>query len=122
MSALFRKKEDNIKPQETHKAAETNVVQAVTKRRDLGVLKYPHLTEKATKLQSENTYVFIVNAASTKPGVREAVEKKYNVKVSKVRIVNLHGKRMRQGQHWRYIKGSKKAIVTLRPGDKLELV
>jgi large subunit ribosomal protein L23 len=88
------------------------------------VLKHMRLTEKSNKLSAEySQYTFEVDRNATKYTVREAVEQTFKVTVTRVNIQNIRGKnkRSRQGRPGR---GSdyKKAIVTLKQGDKIELL
>lgn len=87
------------------------------------VLKSIRLTEKSNKLSSNyGQYTFEVFPAATKYTVRAAVEQTFKVTVTRVNIQNRKGKpkRSRRGQS---ITGSdsKRAIVTLKTGDKIEL-
>ena len=87
------------------------------------ILKTIRLTEKSNKLSSNyGQYTFEVYPAATKQTVRAAVEQTFKVTVTRVNIQNRKGKpkRSRQG---RPIKSSdsKRAIVTLKTGDKIEL-
>ena len=83
------------------------------------ILRRPLITEKATFLKEENKYVFEVAKEATKPRIREAVEKAFKVKVTKVNIITVPGKTKRRGR--REITGPtwKKAIVELEPGAKI---
>jgi len=83
------------------------------------VLRRPLITEKATSLQQENKYAFEVAGEATKPQVKEAVEKAFKVKVLKVNVMTVPGKTKRMGR--REVKSSswKKALVTLKPGNKI---
>jgi large subunit ribosomal protein L23 len=85
------------------------------------VLERPKVTEKATKLLPYRQYVFLVNKKSTKPEIKKAVEETYRVRIDRVNMVSIRGKR----KQWRGQTGKapdiKKAIVTLREGDKIEL-
>jgi len=88
------------------------------------VLKHVRLTEKANKLSSGlGQYTFEVFSSATKHSVAQAVEDSFKVTVRRVNIMNIRGKnkKSRQGQP---SMGSdyKKAIVTLKAGDKIELV
>jgi len=85
------------------------------------VIIRPVITEKATlQKERENKVTFVVAKDANKAGIKEAVEKLFNVKVLKVNVMNVRGKRRR----FRWIKGKrpdwKKAIVTLSPADKIE--
>ncbi len=84
------------------------------------VLKKSILTEKALNLSSLNQYVFEVNILANKKMIAQAVEKKYGVKVLRVNIVRKKSRpksfRNIEGKRYRF----KKAIVTLKKGDKIE--
>tara|TARA_A100001011_G_C13562402_1_gene536920 strand:+ start:113 stop:430 length:318 start_codon:yes stop_codon:yes gene_type:complete len=91
----------------------------------------PVLTEKMAILEErENKYAFIVNSASNKKDIKSAVEKKFDVLVSKVSTINRKGKvkQMTVKSGGRTIRtsgrrsGWKKAIVTLEPGSKIDLI
>ncbi len=86
------------------------------------VIKRPLITEKSTILREEgNAYVFMIDRKATKIDVRRAVEKIFKVTVTDVRTVNVRGKKKRFGRimgrrnHW------KKAVVTLAPGDSIDV-
>jgi large subunit ribosomal protein L23 len=87
------------------------------------IIKTVRLTEKGTR-QSEkhNQYTVVADRLATKPQIKQAVQELFKVKVVKVNTMNVHGKFRRQrttqaGQapDW------KKAIVTLKDGDKIIL-
>jgi large subunit ribosomal protein L23 len=85
------------------------------------VLKRPLITEKYTLLQSVGKYAFEVNINATKPQIKDAVEKAFNVKVTSLNVVNNPGRTRRVGRHVVPAKPWKKAVVTLKQGDKIEL-
>ncbi len=88
------------------------------------VLKNMRLTEKASKLSSNyGQYTFEVYPSATKYTVRAAVEQTFKVTVRRVNVQNYRGKNKKSRQG-RPSVGSdyKKAIVTLKAGDKIELV
>ena len=88
------------------------------------VLQHLRLTEKSNKLSAEyGQYTFEVAPDATKHTVREAVEQTFKVTVTRVNIQNMPGKnkRSRQG-HAILTSEYKKAVVTLKQGDKIELV
>ena len=84
-------------------------------------LRRPLITEKNAALQAQGKYVFEVAGVANKHQVKQAVEKAFKVKVTAVNMMTVPGKTRRvgrreiQGQSW------KKAIVTLQPGDKIEI-
>ena len=85
------------------------------------VLRRPLITEKYTILQAQGKYAFEVAGAATKPMIKEAVEKAFNVTVTGMNLMNVAGKTRRLGRRELPAKPWKKAVVTLKPGDKNEL-
>lgn len=85
------------------------------------VLRRPLVTEKNAALQMEGKYAFEVANGSTKPQIKQAVEKAFKVKVTGVNVMTVPGKERRIGR--RHVRTSpwKKAIITLQPGDRIEL-
>ena len=78
------------------------------------------LSEKAAALKAENNQVvFEVTRESTKPQIRAAVEGAFGVKVLDVRTLVVRGKERRMGKGYAKTQNWKKAIVTLREGDKI---
>lgn len=87
------------------------------------VLINPILSEKSVELKDErNQYAFRVKVDANKIEIRKAIEKKFGVTVSSVRTLNVGGKVKRMGAHAGRRADWKKAVVTLKPGDKIELV
>ncbi len=86
------------------------------------ILIAPHISEKATILSEENKYVFKVSKEANKIEIKKAVEEVYGVDVVKVRIINVHRKRRRLGRYLGWRKGYKKAIVTIKKDQKIELL
>jgi len=85
------------------------------------VLRRPLITEKSTVLQMENKYAFEVAGEASKPQIKQAVEKAFKVKVTDVNVMMVPGKRRRLGRRMVSRPSWKKAIVTLKAGDKIEL-
>jgi len=83
------------------------------------VLRRPLITEKATSLKEKDKYAFEVASKASEAQIKEAVEKAFKVKVSKVNVMTVPGKTRRFGR--RQVTGSpwKKAVVTLEPGHKI---
>jgi large subunit ribosomal protein L23 len=85
------------------------------------VIKKPLITEKATLLKgTSNAVLFAVDTRANKNEVREAVEKMFRVKVLDVRTMTVPGKVKRRGRTVGLRPGWKKAVVTLKEGDKIE--
>lgn len=85
------------------------------------VLRRPIITEKSTALAAQNKYVFEVDPRANKAQIKEAVEVAFGVRVQAVNTMNVRGKARRFGRRETRQPDWKKAIVTLRPGDKIEL-
>ena len=86
------------------------------------VLRRPLVTEKSTILQARrNMYAFEVDLRANKAQVKEAVERSFNVKVIAVNVARVKGKRKRFGG--RLVTGPswKKAVVSLKQGDKIQI-
>lgn len=82
----------------------------------------PVVTEKTSAAyQARGEYVFQVAADATKPAIRAAIEKLFGVKVAGVWTMNVRGKMRRMGKTSGTRPNWKKAIVTLREGDKIEI-
>ena len=85
------------------------------------VLRRPLVTEKNTMLQAQGKYVFEIAREANKQQVKQAVEKAFKVKVLAVNVMTVSGKTRRVGRRQVLTQSWKKAIVTLKPGDKIEL-
>jgi len=87
------------------------------------VILRPIMTEKSMRQKEElNTVAFRVRPDANKVEIRTAVETVFNVKVAAVRTASFEGKLKRMGRHQGRRRDWKKAIVTLQPGHKIELV
>ena len=83
------------------------------------ILHHYHLSEKTNQFSSAGRYVFKVEKHSNKIEVKNAIEKVYDVHVKKVNMINVLGKKRRQGRSVGSTQGWKKAIVTLKPGERI---
>lgn len=85
------------------------------------IILRPVISEKTYGLLDEGKYTFIVDPRSNKTEIKQAIEKIFEVKVVSVNTLNRPGKKKRRG----FIVGkrpdTKRAIVTLAPGDEIEL-
>lgn len=86
------------------------------------VLLRPTITEKSTLLHEDGQYTFQVAAKANKTLVKQAVEQNFGVKVVSVNITVNRGKRKRYGPRFKKQPDVKKAVVTLRPGDRIDLI
>ncbi len=89
---------------------------------DKTLIKHPHITEKASRLAEMNQYVFIVASGATAPEVKKAIVATYKVKVDGVRMINAKSKEKRMGRSIGIKPGFRKAIVTLKKGEKLDIL
>ncbi len=89
------------------------------------VLVKPILSEKSTRLAEQGQYVFEVYPASNKIEIRRAVEERYGVAVDSVRTITVHPRVKTQNTRRGFIVGKtprrKKAIVTLKKGQRLDI-
>lgn len=88
---------------------------------DLRLLRAPRHTEKSVRLKEEgNVITFVVTREANKGQIKEVVERFFKVKVLNVATINVRGKPKRLGRfsgrrsHW------KKALITLKKGDRIE--
>ena len=87
------------------------------------VIRRPLMTEKnQNRVDSRNQYTFEVALSANKVQIRTALEKLFRVKVTGVNTVAFKGKPKRAGQNLFRTQPYKKAIVTLAPGEKIELI
>ena len=85
------------------------------------IVKYPIITDKATRLLENNQYTFIVDRYSNKISIKSAIEQLFDVKVTKVNTCCLPRKKKRVGKYIGWKSQYKKAIVTLSKGDIINL-
>ena len=85
------------------------------------IIQAPIITEKATILREGNKYAFRVDSKANKIQIRQAVEEIFSVKVESVRTVKVPSKPKRQGLYQGRRAGWKKAYVTLKAGDSIEI-
>lgn len=88
---------------------------------DVFLIKKPLVTEKSTGLNEIGKYVFMVKPRATKPEIRKAIQEIYKVTPLRVNIVNVPGKTRRFRGLRAKASGYRKAVVTLRPGEKIDL-
>ena len=85
------------------------------------IIKYPIITDKATRLLENNQYSFIVNPKSNKLAIKLAIEDLFDVTVLKINTCNMPRKKKRMGKYVGWKPQFKKAIVTLLEGDTINL-
>ncbi|GAA0809344.1 MULTISPECIES: 50S ribosomal protein L23 [Ligilactobacillus] len=82
------------------------------------VILRPVITEASMANMDDKRYTFDVDTRATKTQVKSAVEDIFDVKVAKVNIMNVKGKKKRMGRYEGYTKKRRKAIVTLTSDSK----
>jgi large subunit ribosomal protein L23 len=85
------------------------------------ILIRPIISEKNTMLNEQSKYIFEVAERANKIMVRKAVEELFKVNVTAVNVMHVAGKRRRTGRTYGMTRSWKKAIVTLQPGQRIEL-
>lgn len=89
--------------------------------RHFDVVLAPHITEKSTLASEHNAVVFKVANDATKPQIKQAVEALFDVTVTGVNTINVKGKTKRwRGKPYKR-NDAKKAIVTLKDGDSIDV-
>jgi large subunit ribosomal protein L23 len=85
------------------------------------ILLAPVISEKSYGLLDENKYTFVVRPDANKTQIKIAVEQVFNVRVLDVNTLNRQGKRKRARSGFGRRKDTKRAIVSLAPGDRIEI-
>lgn len=85
------------------------------------VILKPVVSEKSYGLLDAGVYTFVVHPDSNKSEIKIAVEAIFNVSVEKVNTLNRKGKRKRRRQFYGTRPDTKRAIVTLKAGDRIDL-
>ncbi len=86
----------------------------------LEVLRRPVITEKSTALQERGKYTFEVLPGANKQQIKQAVELAFKVEVAKVNVMTMPAKWRGPGRRRGRTSSWKKAVVTLKPGHKIE--
>jgi large subunit ribosomal protein L23 len=81
----------------------------------------PNITEKSTSLSEYNKIVFKVQKAASKNSIKKSIEKIFKVNVVKINTINLKGKTKMVKNKKTFKSGYKKAIVTLKKGQSIDL-
>lgn len=87
------------------------------------IIRRPLFTEKAMNLkEGENKVVVEVHPKANKVQIKKAFEECFKVKVDKVAVINMKPRIKRVGLHFTKTPRVKKAVITLKPGEKLDLI
>ncbi len=84
------------------------------------IIRYPLVTEKGSELGSQNKYLFCVDKRANKIEIKKAIEEVYKVKVSDVNTLKVRGKRKKVRREWGRTPEWKKAVISLKKGERIE--
>lgn len=84
------------------------------------VIQVPVLSEKAVTMIEQGKYSFYVHPKANRSQIRDAIEQVFSVDVTNINLINVRGKLKRQGNWAGRRPTRKKAIVTLKPGQRIE--
>ena len=87
----------------------------------LEIIKAPLITEKSRNGETLNQYIFKVSPKANKTEIKEAIEKIFKVEVVSIKTLNMKVKKKRVGRYTGLTNRCKKAIVTLKAGQTIEL-
>ncbi len=120
----FLKKGSSKKEKEPEAQVSGNVSRGAVsggKEASFGILLHPHITEKTASPLHGRTYTFAIVPKANKMGVKNAIERRYQVHVVDIRTVTIPGKEIRRGKQIGWKQGMKKAVVKLKEGEQIEL-
>lgn len=124
-----KKADRSLDAKKTEKAKEVKVEKpkvakaVAVKGFSYDVVKEPHISEKAGILSEKNQYVFkIQDSTANKLEIKKSVEGIYGVNVLSVNVIKVPAKKRRLGRTQGFKKGYSKAIVTIKEGQKIEIL
>lgn len=125
--SLFSKKKSNTEEKSEKKEKEMNKEELSNKQtflnnKNILLIKQPRVTEKSQMFKQFRQYAFDVVKNANKNEIKKAIEKIYNVKVEKIRVINIPFKKRRLGVLTGRKSAYKKAIVTLKEGYQIEVI
>lgn len=97
------------------------VANSAVQKNPRDILLKPVISEKSYGLLDENKYTFEVHPDANKTEIKIAVEKVFGVTVTSVNTLNRQGKRRRTRNGWGKRKDTKRAIVSVAPGDRIDI-
>ncbi|KKU85320.1 MAG: 50S ribosomal protein L23 [Parcubacteria group bacterium GW2011_GWA2_47_8b] len=86
------------------------------------VIKHPLISEKATQSSTLGKYVFLVDKKAAAPEIKKALEAIYKVNIMDINVINIPPKPRRTGRYISERPSYKKAVVTLKKGQKLDIL
>lgn len=94
----------------------------INSRSALFLIKQAWITEKSGSLAPQRKYIFKVNNKANKTEVKKAIESIYGVNIQSVNVINIKGKEKRLGKSIGKTSNYKKAIITLKEGQKIDIM
>ncbi len=86
------------------------------------VITQPLISEKATRLSTLGKYVFLVDKKAAAPEIKKALEAIYKVNITDINVINIPPRPRRTGRYVSERPSYRKAIVTLKKGEKLDIM
>lgn len=124
--SIFGKLKSKKVEEKVEAAREVSTAASSTVRKTDGnlmsLVKQAWVTERAGDLTKDGKYVFIVDGRATKPEIKKAIESIYDVRVTQVNVINSKGKTKRLGRSMGRTSRARKAIVTLKKGQKIDIM
>lgn len=118
----IKKADAQPKAEAAHGKEEADVKVHGAPHKSMLLIRQPWITERAGDIMTQGKYIFIIDKDANKWEVKKAVESIYKVKVEDVNVINMKGKTRRLGRSLGRTSASKKAIVTLKQGHKIETI
>ncbi len=87
----------------------------------LDIIKAPIITEKSEAEKANGKYTFLVDEKANKTEIKEAIHKLFDVNVETIKTLNIKTKKKRVGRYTGLTNRGKKAIVTLKAGETIDL-
>jgi large subunit ribosomal protein L23 len=111
-----------VKKEEKAKPTATKNPVVIKEGFSYNAIKQPHISEKGTFLAEINQYTFEVDPQYSKQEIKKSVEGIYGVNVLSVNTIKIPQKKRRLGKTQGFRKAYKKAIVTIKEGQKIEIL
>lgn len=102
--------------------AKVETISTATNDSSVQVIIRPHITEKSGIASQGGVYTFIVDNGANKPVIAKAIKSLYKVTPIKITVVNLPAKNVFVRGKRGVVSGMRKAVVTLKKGDKIDFV
>ncbi len=119
-ASVAKKPADETK-KETKKEEKAPKVSVNEGKFSYDIVRDPHISEKGTYQAEKNKYTFKVFERSNKMEIKKAIEGVYGVNVISVNVMHVPHKKRRLGKTEGFKKGYKKALVTIKEGQKIEI-